>query len=333
MFRFLLFLTVLIAPNIALSLEADQSKAAILSYYRIDEPEYINSSLSFEQFHAHIKEIQNGDYTILPLPEIMAAIKNKQELPPKTIAITFEGGFSSIKNKAIPLLIENSIPFTIFIASNTASIPSHLDWKALKKVSKYEGATFGILPADYKHITHLEKSEITRLINQSRIAFKNNMGLEAKFFSYPFGEISSALENILSAQGFDAAFGAHSGPAHEKSNILSLPRYTMTEQYADIDRFRMITNTLPLPIKDAEPQNWKLSEPLTQIGFTLDEKLNAKELSCHISGQSKPTIEILGSRAEIVPSNPITERTRLNCTLPAHLDDQKQWRWLGMLFH
>jgi len=225
----------------ALALENDQSKAAILSYYRIDEPEHVDSSISFDQFAAHIHEIKRGDYNAIPLSEIVTAIKNNQVLPSKTIAITFEGGFRSINDKAIPLLMDHNIPFTIFIASNATHIPTHLDWKTLKKISKYKGASFGILPADYKHITHLEKADITRLINKSRIAFKDNMGFESKFFSYPFGEISTMLQGIISTQGFDAAFGAHSGPAHAQSNMLEIPRYTMTGQYADLDRFRMIS--------------------------------------------------------------------------------------------
>ena len=312
-----------------------ENKAVILAYHRIDEPEHIDSSLSFEQFQEHIKELQNNDYTILPLTEIVTALKNKTPLPDKTIAITFESGYASIGDNAIPLLIENNIPFTIFIASESTKIPTHLDWKHLQKISKYDGASFGILPAQYKHISKLPSPESTRLINQSRITFKENMGAEAKLFSYPFGEISSDLQKIVTAQNFDAALGLHSGAAHDRSNMLTLPRFTMTEQYADIERFRMITSTKPLPIKDLEPQDHKLTEPLTQIGFTATlEQESFKNLSCHISGQEKPIIEIIENRVEIIPSEPIfEERTRLNCTLPAHNGDKKQWRWLGMLFH
>ena len=333
MFRFLLFLAIFVTPNLAYALENDLSKAVILSYHRIDEPEHIESSLSFEQFAAHIKEIQSGEYNVLPLNDIIPALKNNQELPPKTIAITFEGGYRSINAKALPLLIENNIPFTIFIASNATKIPTHLDWRALKGITKYNGASFGILPADHKHITQLDKPEITRLINKSRIDFKENMGFESKLFAYPFGEISSTLQNIIKTQGFEAAFGTHSGPAHSQSNMSALPRFTMTDQYADLDRFRMITNTLPLSVKEIEPQDWQIRESLTQIGFTLSNNLNSKSLSCHISGQAKPVIETIENRIEIIPKEPIIDRTRLNCTLPAHQGDQKQWRWLGMLFH
>lgn len=332
----ILLIIILLLPSIAYAYDEDQSKGVILAYHRIDEPEHTDSSLSFEKFVEHVQEIKQGEYNVVPLSELIKLLKNKANLPEKTIALTFEGGFRSIYARAIPLLIENDLPFTIFIASESTKIPNHLNWDDLSKISKYEGASFGILPAEYKHITDLPKTEITRLINQSRKAIKENIGKETTLLSYPFGEISSELKEISLTQGFDAAFGLHSGPAHSKSDFLVLPRFTMTESYADIDRFQMITNTIPLVTKDEEPQNWKTSSAVQQIGFTAlnQSEDTLKTLSCHISGQNKPKIEILANRVEIIPETPIIdERTRLNCTLPVIGKDQKQWRWLGILLH
>ena len=329
-----LFLTTHTAIAEAKKLEQDDSKATILAYHRIDEPQYPNSSLSFEDFKAHIKELQEGNYNVMQLDKLLNAIEHEKPLPPRSIAITFEGNHKSANDNAIPLLMEENLPFTLFIPSNSTKIMSHLDWKTLKKISKYSGADFGISPTDYKHISDLPKSDITRAINQSRIDFKKHMKREAQFFSYPFGEISNTLKTILNEQGFKAAFGAHSGIIYKNADRLALPRFTMTENYADIERFRMIANALPLPVSETVPENWKIEMPLSQIGFTLHEKLDGSKLSCSISNQSKPRIEIVGNRVEIIPREPITdERTRLNCIMPEHKGDQKQWRWSGMLFH
>jgi len=159
---------------------------------------------------AHPNQITNGAYTVLPLPQIVEALKSNIPLPPRTIAITFEGGYSSAYNNGIKKLIKKQIPFTVFIASKNTKIPNHINWKIIKKIAKFHGASFGVLPSNYAHITHMPKAEATRLINQSRIALKENAKIEAKFFSYPFGEISNTLIDIAKEQGFDAAFGIHS---------------------------------------------------------------------------------------------------------------------------
>ncbi|NCT41137.1 MAG: polysaccharide deacetylase family protein [Alphaproteobacteria bacterium] len=333
----LILILLTLTPAVANVLENDNSKAVILAYQHIGEPEHQQTNLSTELFDTHIEEITNGDYNVLPLSQIVDALKSKTPLPPRTIAITFDGVFQSAYDNAIKKLIQNDIPFTLFISSESTEIPSQLDWRTLRKIAKSDNASFGIMPANYEHISQLSKNEAARLINKSRTAFKEHMNTEATLFSYPYGEISNTLLEISKEQGFTAAFGLHSGPAHSASDMLALPRFAMTTQYADIDRFRMITNTAPLPTIDIEPQNWQLSQPLDQIGFTVPQSLedNISDLSCHVSNQSKPRMEILGNRVEIIPHIPITdERTRLNCTLPVQNDgDEKQWRWLGMLFH
>lgn len=334
MFRLFLIIALAFTSGTAIASahESDPSKAVILAYHRIDEPQYIDSNLSFEQFAAHVREIKASNYNVLPLEHITTAIHRNASLPTKTIAITFDASHRSIIKDAIPLLIKEDLPFTIFIATDSTHIKNHLSWRDIKRLKKYHGASFGIYPSS-QHISDLPIAEATRLINTSRIAFKKHTKREAQFFAYPFGEISNSLKQAAKKQGFIAAFGLHSGPAHNQSDITALPRFTMTNQYADLERFRMLTNTAPLPYKEAEPQNWKLSSPIKQIGFTIAEDIKTQNMSCHISGQTKPEIEILGKRVEIITSEPISQRTRVNCTLPNHNGDNKQWRWLGMLFH
>ena len=336
LFVHILLLMLMITPN-ANALESDASKAVILAYFRVGEPQNPESNITTELFDSHLEEILESGYTVLPLTKIVTALRNKKPLPPKTIAITFEGGYRSAYENAIPKLIENEIPFTVFIASENTKIPSHLDWKTLKKIAKFEGAEFGILPSQYGHITGFSDAQATRLINKSRITFKKKMKKEVSLFSYPYGEISNNLIEIAEKQGFTAAFGLHSGPAHSGSNMLALPRFTMTSHYADIDRFQMITNTLPLPVDEIEPADWKRNAQLTQIGFTAPQSIEheLQDLSCHISDQENPKVEIIANRVEIIPQEPIThERSRINCTLATtNENDEKQWRWLGMMFH
>jgi len=287
-------LMLLCAPSLANI--ADNSKAVILAYHRIGEPQYPQSNLSSAQFDTHIKEILSGDYNVLPLPTIINAIKQEQPLPTRTIAITFEWGYASAHKNAISKLIKHDIPFTVFIKTNTKKSANYIDWKTLKKLSKNKQVSFGIIPYDMHQISNMQPAKITRQINKSRITFKEKMGFEARYASYPYGQ----------------------------------------NRYGDLDRFRMITNTAPIPTTDQEPKDWTLTAPLKQIGFTVPENLIAqiKNISCHISGQSKPAIEILENRIEVIPNEAITEnRTRLNCTLPNHNGDQKQWRWLGIIFH
>jgi hypothetical protein len=163
------------------------------------------------------------------------------------------------------------------------------------------------------------------------------MGFNAGIFAYPFGEFDENYHEIVSAYGFLAALGQQSGVAYNGSDIFALPRFTMTENYANIDRFQMTANALPLPVTDMTPVHSHIYNTQPSIGFTAPEllgKLNT--LSCFASGQEKPEINIVGkNRIELRLKQPIEEtRFRLNCTLPVESENTSKavrWRWLGLL--
>jgi len=158
------------------------------------------------------------------------------------------------------------------------------------------------------------------------------------FLSYPFGEYTNKFKKIAKTQGYKAALGLHSGTAHKGTDLFALPRFSMTEKYGNIERFRLITKALPLPVFDLEPADTLLTSNTFNTGFTLPDALlkGSEKLSCFLSGQEETKTERLGTRIEI--RSPVIQnqnRLRLNCTMPGPLskDDEIQWRWLGLLYH
>lgn len=318
----------------------DNASAVILAYHRIDEDAYPDSSLRADQFAEHIQTIIDDGYNIMTLPAIIAALKKGENLPPQTLAITFEGGFRSAYENAVPLLLEKKIPFTVFFASDYADNESdqHIGWDELKSLAGYENVTLGILPAAYMHLSDAPREEILSHLNKARARYREKLGGEPQFFSYPFGEISLAFKNIVKEQGFTAAFGQHAGTASIGSDLMALPRFTMTEIYGDLERFQLVATALPLPAQDVEPADPLLDNENPVIGFSLPSSLapEASALSCFVSGQAQPKVEILGeNRVELRLAEPLSEeRTRVNCTVPgpqSNAETQTGWRWFGMM--
>ncbi len=325
---------VLSAPAIT----ADSGSAVILAYHRVGEDSYPATNSRTGQFESHIHELTSGTYNILPLPEIIQAIRNGKELPPQSIAITFEGGYKSILDRAVPLLVEKNIPFTIFYAADQAGGASsqYLNWQDIESLTHNKLVTLGILPAAYTRLSGQPKEEILRQVNRARSAHQDRFGKPPKLFSYPFGEHSLEYRKIIEAQSFDAAFGLQSGAVYSGADYYTLPRFTMTENYGDIERLRLVSAALPLPAKDIEPEDPYLTASTQSIGFSVSDELsgNLKNMSCFISGQKDIAQEIIGTRVELRSPEPFEdERTRINCTLPGPKteDDTIHWRWFGML--
>lgn len=324
-------------PDIA---ARDERTAVIFAYHRIGQDEYPSSNLRLEQFQAEIAELMQGGYEVLPLREIADALKSGAKMPGKAVALTFEGGHRSALENAFPLLIANRIPFTVFIATDPADTgnPDHLTWGELKDLKKYPFVTIGLHPASYIRLAGQGRNKILAQINRAKARFREELGEEPAFFAYPFGEYSLEYRNIVSEQGFTAAFGQQSGVAGPGADMFALPRFPMTEEYGDIERFRMAASALPLYVSDVQPADPLIPDGQPVIGFSMLPELARRSggLSCFVSGEEKPDIEIVNeNRVELRLAQSVDEeRIRVNCTMPGPadpVDDAPRWRWFGLL--
>ncbi len=334
----ILGLSLLLGAPAHASIEADQSSAVVFVYQRIGEDSMPRSSISTEQFTAHINELKAGGYKVMPLAKIVDAIRAGESLPQNTVAITFDGAYLSTINNALPILKEAALPYTIFFATDMADggAPTHAVWDQIKTLRRDGLASFGIMPSAYAHMVSQTPAQNAAIVNKALTRFKEQMGEDAPFFAYPYGEYSGAVKKLLGDYAFKAVFALQSGVVHGKSDFLALPRFIMTDNYGDLDRFRLTANALPLPVTDMIPEDMVLKENPPMIGFTVTPELTAlSKLSCFASGIGKLDMTRPGGgRVEIRLKEPLQERrTRINCTLP---DDTvipgrpQSWRWYGM---
>ncbi len=334
-----LFLWLAGLPAAAQTVATDESAAVILVYHRIGEDEYPENNIRQEQFASHIRELASGEYNVMSLASIADALKKGEKLPPRTVAITFDGGHKSILDNAVPLLKRHELPFTVFVSTDYAGrhTDDYLDWDDIKDLKHDKLATVGIHPAAYIRLYNEPEAEIVRQINKARSIYREQLGEEPTLFAYPFGEYSKAYRDLIEAQGFAAAFGQQSGVASAGTDLYSLPRFSMTETHAGLDRFRLTAGALPLPVTDIEPRDPVLHTARPSIGFTVEKELEGQlaNLTCFVSGQGKPGIEIIGNRVELrLEKDFESDRARVNCTLPLPTGEnyeEPRWRWFGMM--
>ncbi len=121
--------------------------------------------------------------------------------------------------------------------------------------------------------------------------------------------------------------------------MMVLPRFAMTENYSDDERFRMIAGALPMPVTDVSPDEPRITtaNPPT-FGFTVDDSIVSKIglMSCYVSEQGKPQMQVIGkTRIELRVAKAFeADRVRVNCTMPGpkpKVGEDQRWRWLGML--
>ena len=318
----------------------DRTTAVIFDYQRIGEDLSPATNTTIEQFTAHIEELTNGNYHIASLDEITGALIGTDKLPLLTVAITFDGAYKSALQNAIPALLEKNIPFAVFFSPDQAdaNTPDYMNWDDIKKLARHPNVTIGLHTADYTRLADDKPEEMRRQINKAMALYREMLKTDPAYFAYPFGEYSKPYRAIVGASGFRAAFGQQSGVAYDASDMMALPRFAMTENYSDNDRFRMIAGALPLPVTDISPDEPRITTNPPIFGFTVDSALTDKIslMSCYISEQGKPKVLVISkTRIELRVEKPFNnDRVRVNCTMPGPKPkpgEDQRWRWLGML--
>lgn len=313
------------------SMAADS--AVILMYHRFGESAFPSTNIRLEQFEAHIAELSSGPYTVMPVPEIVDAIREGRELPDRTVGITVDDGYLSIYTEAWPRLRRAGFPFTVFLSTNPVDqgFAGFMNWDQVREL-KAAGVTIGGHTATHLHMAANSSARNRSDINQSNKRYDEELGEVPNIFAYPFGEASTQVQQIVRDAGYDVAFGQHSGALEKSHDTFYLPRFALNENFGDMDRFRLVVNSLPIPYGDMTPTNPTLAENPPLFGFTRApdaEQING--LACYAADQGQVRVEEIGPRVEVRMDRAFASgRARINCT---GLGRDGRWRWLGMLYY
>ena len=307
--------------------------AVILMYHRFGETAFPSTNIRLEQFEAHIAELSSGPYTVMSVPDIVAAIREGRELPDRTVGITIDDGYRSIYTEAWPRLRRAGFPFTVFVSTDPVDreFPDFMNWDQVRELQE-GGVTIGGHTSTHLHMAANSVERNRSDLAHSNARYVSELGAVPALFAYPFGEASSQVEQTVRDAGYTSAFGQHSGPFDASADGYYMPRFALNEAFGDMDRFRLVTNALPIPYSDMTPANPTLTQNPPIFGFTRTaETPQINGLACYAADQGQVRVEQIGPRIEVrmnglFPSG----RARINCT---GLGRDGRWHWLGMLYY
>ena len=116
--------------------------AVILQYPRFGESDIPATNVTLEQFEAHLEYLQTGGYTVLPVPDIIAALLAVEPLPDKTVGITIDDAVNSVIGEAWPRLSAAGFPFTLFVATDAVAQLTSTNHVRLVAAQPIERSTF-----------------------------------------------------------------------------------------------------------------------------------------------------------------------------------------------
>jgi peptidoglycan/xylan/chitin deacetylase (PgdA/CDA1 family) len=147
------------------------------------------------------------------------------------VGITFDDGYASVLEAALPQLRRRGFSATAFIISGRLGGSNEWDdgpsWPLLTSSGVRELAASGIEigshTATHPHLAGASPGQLAAEISQSRLDLGQLLGQEIRGFAYPYGSMDEAARRAVSDAGYDYACAVEASLA--EIGMTALPRF------------------------------------------------------------------------------------------------------------
>lgn len=332
-------LLVLSSPLIA------AQSASILVYHHVAEDTPPSTSISPENFEAHLRYLKDNDFHVIALDRMINSLRSGQSLPEKSVVITFDDGYSSIFTEAFPMLQKYGYPFTLFVSTGPIddSLNNYMNWDQIRQMSD-AGVIIANHMVDHPYMLEAEETEsdeqrLARLrkeLLEAEQRIETETGQSHRYLAYPYGEYEPAIKSLLAELGF-VGLAQNSGAVGPKSDFLALPRFPLASIYANLDTAKIKFSSLPFSVKQLQPESPVTSSRSPSVTLKFEEgKYRLNQLGCFANSKAIPMTWLDKEQGilELQPEESYSgRRWRYICTAPDPDSNRYYWhsvQWIKL---
>lgn len=241
-----------LARNIALNLisatvskQAERYLRCLYCHYVFDDQLEV-----FENLIIYLKKMG----TFINTDRCLKMLQGKDDIDGRYFHLSFDDGFMNNFINAMPILRRHNVPAIFFVPSSLVGasyeVAEHyclrttsyigvieiMGWREVKELLK-EGFEVGSHTKTHVRFSAISSSKqlMETEILGSKYELEDQLGVECKYISWPYGRLSDAdsvsLEMVKRA-GYDACFGAYRGSlVPGKTHPYSIPRHHFETQW------------------------------------------------------------------------------------------------------
>jgi peptidoglycan/xylan/chitin deacetylase (PgdA/CDA1 family) len=213
------------------------SVIAILSYHSVAPcpPDWIAPfAVAPAALARHLDFVVAGGHAVFTVAELARRLA-RDDVPTRSVAITFDDGFEDNLSIAAPLLRERALPATVFVTSGflTARRPTAMLTGEQLVELEAAGVEVGAHGHTHRQLDVLPRAEARREIRLSKQLVESAVGHPIESFAYPHGYACAGVEAEVEAAGFRSACGVGNAFSHRQDNRWRLSRLTVAAATSD----------------------------------------------------------------------------------------------------
>lgn len=307
----------------------EAASCVVLQYHHFSDKTPAATSISPSLFQQQLDYLESHNFKVLPLVEVIEALRNKRDLPDKCAALTVDDAYTSVYQNAFPMVRKKGWSMSVFVSTDHVGNGkgAYMSWEQMREMAQ-QGVSIENHGKSHDHLVRYLPGEseeawrarVTADISTAQEVIARELGTAPSLFAYPYGEYTPAVQEIVRSLGL-VAFGQNSGAIWEGSDFTALSRFPMAAQYAAMPGFITKANSLALPVLESLPKETLLGleerRPLLTLRFAPDLKAR-KGLQCFVNGSKDVTMRWTDTenQVSVQPNfNLSAGRSRTNCTL------------------
>jgi peptidoglycan/xylan/chitin deacetylase (PgdA/CDA1 family) len=265
-----------------LSSERGGAVVAVLCYHHVDSAVRTKYSVTSEQFERQLDALQAAGFSFISPQRLEAFYRDGQDLPLKSVLITFDDGNYDVYLHGYPILRKRGIPFATFVYPNIVNAGhkrSCVTWDELKEMAA-NGATIGCHSKSHLYLTQPPAKVATKAAYdawleaetvKAKAEIEANVGIPVTEYAVPFGAFDSYARDKIQAAGFALAFNVNGVTADSRSDPWNVNRIIVEGNMTE-NALVAIASAPPLYFSSCQPADLsRIQIPNVTVSFTLDD--------------------------------------------------------------
>jgi peptidoglycan/xylan/chitin deacetylase (PgdA/CDA1 family) len=221
------------------------AQVIILGYHRfVNTVRRPDTEITPQAFEQQMQELKNRGITVIAMQDLLAWKRGEKNIPPRCAVITFDDGWKSQYDVAMPILKKFNYPVTLFIYTEGVRGGKFgggeaVTWEQLAELRdagvdiQAHSATHQDLKKPYDKVRkkRLDPAEYQQWLDDeiggSKQLLEQRLGIRVNCFAVPYGLWNQQVKETAMRAGYEAMFTVYGQPITHRTSNDSLGRYLM----------------------------------------------------------------------------------------------------------
>jgi peptidoglycan/xylan/chitin deacetylase (PgdA/CDA1 family) len=208
--------------------EKRTTKVPILVYHHLSQsvaegsPGLRRLTVTAEVFAQQMQYLQDNGYHVITFSDLADYFEKGRELPTLPVIISFDDGWETQFEYALPSLEKYHYPATFFVVTNYIGRPGFISWPQLQTLQT-DGMIIGSHSRSHPRLNKIkDPAELWDQIYNSKTILETQLEAPVEEFAYPYGSYNAKAAAVVKQAGYRAGRGCCSGIAHTSSDVFTL---------------------------------------------------------------------------------------------------------------